>query len=102
MRSAFLAFAYVKIAAKVLRAHKLRSLLTVVSITIGATSIVLMTSLADSGLQTIAKDIEDLGGARMMLVTPKQPEKMKAKASLAPGYLDKADQQALLAAMPHI
>ena len=95
-------FAYIKIAARVLRAHKLRSLLTVVSITIGALSIVLMTSLADGGLQTIAKDIEDLGGARLLLVTPKKPERMKSKASLAPGYLDKADQEALLHALPKV
>ena len=102
MRSVALALAYVKIAAKVLRAHKLRSLLTVVSITIGAFSIVLMTSLADGGLNTIAKDIEDLGGARLLLVTPDKPERMEAKASLAPGYLEKADQDALLAALPHM
>ncbi|OGQ13774.1 MAG: hypothetical protein A2138_14755 [Deltaproteobacteria bacterium RBG_16_71_12] len=102
MRALGLLLAYLKIAAKVLRAHKLRSLLTVVSITIGAFSIVLMTSLADGGLQTIAKDIEDLGGARLLLVTPDQPERMKEKASLAPGYFEKADQEALLAAMPHV
>jgi putative ABC transport system permease protein len=103
MRSLALAFAYVKIAAKVLRAHKLRSLLTVVSITIGALSIVLMTSLADGGLQTIAHDVEDLGGARLILLTPKQPEKFKAKASaLSKGYLDRADQEALREALPHV
>lgn len=94
-RSLALAFAYVRIAGKVIFAHKLRSLLTVTSITIGAFSIVLMTSLADGGLVTIARDIEDLGGARMMLVTPDEPERMKEKRHLAPGYLEKADQLAL-------
>lgn len=102
MRSLSLLLAYVKIAAKVLRAHKLRSLLTVVSITIGAFSIVLMTSLADGGLQTIARDIEDLGGARLLLVAPGQPERMKNKASFSPGYFDKADQEALLRSLPHL
>lgn len=102
MRSLSLLLAYVKIAARVLRAHKLRSLLTVVSITIGAFSIVLMTSLADGGLQTIAKDIEDLGGARLLLVTPDQPERMKDKASLSPGHLDRGDQEALLRSLPHL
>ncbi len=102
MTSLLLAGSYLRIAAKVLRAHKLRSLLTVVSITIGALSIVLMTSLADSGLLTIAKDVEDLGGARLLLVTPDNPERMKDKASLAPGYLEKADREALAAALPHV
>src|SRR5688500_17704553 len=94
--------AYLKIAAKVLRAHKLRSLLTVISITIGAFSIVLMTSLADGGLQTIAKDIEDLGGARLLLITPDEPERMKDKKGLAPGYFRPADQAALNEALPHV
>jgi putative ABC transport system permease protein len=102
MRSLHLVLAYVKIAAKVLRAHKLRSLLTVVSITIGAFSIVLMTSLASGGLETIGKDIEDLGGARLLLITPDEPERMKNKASLSPGYFGRGDQEALLRSLPHL
>ena len=43
-------FEYLNIARKVLVAHKFRSLLTVLSITIGAFSIVVMSSLAQSGL----------------------------------------------------
>jgi putative ABC transport system permease protein len=102
MQQLSLLWAYLKIAARVLRANKLRSLLTVVSITIGAFSIVLMTSLADGGLQTIAKDIEDLGGARLLLVTPDEPVRMKDKASIAPGYLTTDDQQALLRSLPYL
>ena len=93
---------YVRIAGRVLFAHKLRSLLTVVSITIGAFSIVLMTSLADSGLNTIIKDVEDMGGARLLLITPDTPEKAKDKAHLAPGYFVEADRVALMAALPHL
>ncbi|MDP2341467.1 MAG: ABC transporter permease [Deltaproteobacteria bacterium] len=102
MQQLSLLWAYLKIAARVLRANKLRSLLTVISITIGAFSIVLMTSLADGGLQTIAKDIEDLGGARLLLITPDEPVRMKDKAGLAPGYLTKDDQEALLRSLPHL
>ncbi len=102
MRRLSLLWAYVKIAARVLRANKLRSLLTVVSITIGAFSIVLMTSLAESGLRTIGKGIEDLGGARLLLITPDEPERMKEKAALAPGYFTKADQGALGLSLPHV
>lgn len=102
MRDLSLAWAYVKIAAKVLRAHALRSLLTVVSITIGAFSIVFMTSLADSGLTTIMRDVEDVGGARLLIIAPDEPEKMKDKRNLAPGYFTKADQEALIASLPHL
>lgn len=102
LRDLALAFAYVKIAARVLRAHALRSLLTVVSITIGAFSIVLMTSLADGGLRTIMKDVEDVGGARLLIIAPDEPEKMKDKRTLAPGYFEKADQVALTEALPHL
>jgi len=53
---------YLIIARKVLFAHKFRSLLTVLSITIGAFSIVLMSSLAQSGSTTLFRSIEELGG----------------------------------------
>ena len=97
-----LAWAYVRIALRVLRAHKLRSLLTVVSITIGAFAIVLMTSLADGGLQTLISDVEDIGGARLLLIAPDEPEKMKEKRALSPGYFTNDDQAALMRSLPHL
>ena len=102
MKELTLAWAYVRIALRVLRAHKLRSLLTVVSITIGAFSIVVMTSLADGGLQTLIADVEEMGGARLLLVTPDQPEKMKAKAGLSRGYFSDDDRGALNTSLPHL
>ena len=102
MKELTLALAYVRIALRVLRAHKLRSLLTVVSITIGAFSIVLMTSLADGGLQTLIADVEEMGGARLLLVTPDQPDKMKDKAGLSRGYFSDDDRAALMASLPHL
>ena len=53
-------FEYLKIAQKVLRAHKFRSALTVLSITVGAFSIVLMTSLAESGRSLGMSQLERL------------------------------------------
>ena len=63
---------YIRIATRVLRAHLFRSSLTVLSITLGALSIVLMTSLVKSGLATLMRGIEDMGGARIIMVTPKR------------------------------
>jgi putative ABC transport system permease protein len=91
-----------RIAWKALRAHKLRAGLTVVSITIGAFSIVFMTSLANSGLQTLAKDIDDLGGARLLIITPKLPEREAKRAAVAPGYLTRDDRRVLLEALPYL
>ena len=61
-------FEYLIIARKVLYGHKFRSLLTVLSITIGAFSIVLMSSLAQSGLTTLFRGIEELGGGRLLFI----------------------------------
>jgi putative ABC transport system permease protein len=70
---------YLRIALSVLRAHKSRSFLTVTSITIGAFSIVLMTSLADSGLKTLFVGVEAIGGARLIGLWRKNPEAMESK-----------------------
>ena len=53
---------YLQIALRVLRANLFRSTLTVASIVIGAFSIVLMTSLAESGFGTLSRSFEELGG----------------------------------------
>ena len=96
------ALTYLRIALRVVSAHKLRSLLTVVSITIGSFAIVMMTSLADGGLQTLIADIEEIGGARLLLVAPDEQEKMKDKRALSPGYFTNDDRAALLRALPHL
>ena len=54
-------------------AHKLRSFLTVLSIAIGAASIVAMTSLAQSGLATLTRGIEDVGGTRFIAIMTDAP-----------------------------
>jgi putative ABC transport system permease protein len=91
-----------RMALRSLFARKLRSGLTVLSILLGAFSIVLMTSLADSGLNTLMRDIEDLGGARLMFVAPKTPVRMKNKASLSRGYLTDEDRRVLRESVPYL
>ena len=93
---------YFRIAAKVLSAHKFRSFLTVLSVTFGAFSIVVMSSLADSGLQTLARGLEELGGARLIDVGPKVPERAEAKLASYSAGLTTADRDLLFSALPHV
>jgi putative ABC transport system permease protein len=93
---------YLRIARKVLVAHKFRSLLTVLSITIGAFSIVLMSSLAQSGSTTLFKDIEELGGARIIVVFPKPAEREQSKASSYTRGITVEDRNVIFAGTPHV
>ena len=93
---------YLRIAQKVLRTHKFRSILTVLSITIGAFSIVLMSSLAQSGLTTLVKNIEEIGGARLLFVSPKKPLRMERKAENYNAGITLADRDLLYEALPHV
>jgi putative ABC transport system permease protein len=93
---------YLRIASRVLRAHKFRSLLTVLSITIGAFSIVVMTSLAESGLSTLARGIEDLGGARLVEVFVKPPERAENKRTNYGKGITVADRDVLFDSLPHV
>ena len=91
---------YVGVAVRALTAHKFRSLLTVSTITLGAFSIVFMSSLATSGLTTLVRDIESLGGARLILIMPKIPERVPDKGSVSPGRFTPGDREALFQALP--
>src|SRR5947209_8125639 len=93
---------YLRVAQKALRAHTFRSLLTVLTITIGAFSIVLMSSLAESGLATLAKGIEDLGGRRLVDVSAKQPERAEGKRESYTRGLTMEDRDLLFASLPHV
>ena len=93
---------YLAIAAKALSGHKLRSLLTVLSITIGAFAIVLMSSLAESGLTTLSRGIEELGGARLILLIPKSPERAEDKAGMYESGFRRRDMDRLFEGVPHI
>jgi putative ABC transport system permease protein len=93
-------FEFLRIGLGVLRAHKFRSALTVLSITIGAFSIVVMSSLAKSGIATIARGIEDVGGARMVIFFPKPPEKAERKRASYFRGLNRDDVEALRGRVP--
>ncbi|MDF2696481.1 MAG: Macrolide-specific ABC-type efflux carrier [Labilithrix sp.] len=79
-----------------------RSVLTVLSITIGAFAIVVMSSLAESGLATLNRGIEELGGARLLLVVPKAPERGEVKQVAYARGLTLTDRERLLEGIPHV
>lgn len=81
-------------------AHKLRSFLTVLSITMGAAAIVAMTSLAQSGLATLTRGIEEIGGTRFIWIIPDEPKAAKDKQDLYVRKLTLGDRRALEAAIP--
>jgi putative ABC transport system permease protein len=95
-------FEYLNIARKVLVAHKFRSLLTVLSITIGAFSIVLMSSLAQSGSTTLFRSIEELGGGRIIMVGPKEVEREENKASSYTRGMTLQDRDVIYDSVPHV
>jgi len=92
---------YLRIALGVLRGHAFRSLLTVMSILIGAFSIVLMTSLAESGLSTLSSSFEELGGARLISLWRKAPEMMESKQSSYQHGITRLDVP-VLQSIPHV
>lgn len=96
------AFETLRIAAGALGASRGRSALTVLSITIGAFAIVVMSSLAESGLLTMERGIEELGGARMVLVVQKTPERGEAKQDAYARGLSLNDRDQLFRDLPHV
>lgn len=91
-----------RLAARALAAHRFRALLTLLSVAIGAFAIVLMSSLALSAFETLKSGIEEVGGARMLLLVPKQPERAQVKArGYEPGLTEQSLDSAL-AALPHV
>lgn len=89
-------------ALKALLAHSFRSGLTVLGITVGAFAIVLMTSLAQSGLATLNRSFEELGGARLICIFPKPPERSEGhEGSYNKGFTI-GDRDALIKALPQL
>jgi putative ABC transport system permease protein len=89
-----------RMAASELWAHRLRSALTSLSITVGAFTIVFMSSLAQSGLRSLMGSIAELGGGRMLLVAPKDPDRAAGKAANYERGLRPADRDAAVADLP--
>jgi putative ABC transport system permease protein len=92
---------YLRIAWSVLRGNLFRSALTIASIVIGAFSIVLMTSLAESGLSTLSRSFEELGGSRLISVWRKSPESMENKQASYSRGLTRLDPPAIKN-IPHL
>lgn len=95
-------FETLRMAASALAANRGRSVLTVLSITIGAFAIVVMSSLAESGLNTLARGIEDLGGARILLMWPKKPERGEGKAFAYATGIRPVDRERIAKDLPHV
>ncbi|MFO0675109.1 MAG: ABC transporter permease [Polyangiaceae bacterium] len=90
------------VAARSLSGNRFRSLLTVLSILTGTFAIVLMTSLAESALGTIEHGIEELGGAKLLLVGTKNPERAEAKAGAYARGFRTVDRDAMTSHVPHV
>lgn len=93
---------YLRLGLHQIAAHKLRSFLTVLSITIGAASIVAMTSLAQSGLATLTRGIEDVGGTRFIAIMTDAPKKAAAKRDNYARRLTMGDRDALAHEVPNL
>lgn len=93
---------YLRLALRTLRAYRLRSTLTVLSITIGVCAVILLTSLAQSGLATLAKGIEDIGGSRFVMIWGDSPKKAARKAGNYTKGMTYDDALALRARVPEI
>ena len=92
---------HLRIAVRALGAHRFRSALTVFSVFVGAFSIVLMSSLANAGLTSLVRDIEQLGGACIVLIFPKKPERAPDADALKPGKFTRRDAEILFEKVPH-
>jgi putative ABC transport system permease protein len=87
---------------RTLRTNPFRTLLTMLSVTIGTFSIVVMLSLAQSGHRTLASAIESIGGARLLLWIPAEGKTPSAsdKAVYDRGFTD--TDLAQLRSIPHL
>ena len=95
-------YEFLRVGWTVLTMHKFRSALTLISIAIGTFSIVLMSSLANSGTTTMVRGIEEVGGARMVIVFPKEPEKAEKKRASYSRGLTMDDVNGLQGRIPHL
>jgi putative ABC transport system permease protein len=93
---------FLRVGWSVIGMHKFRSALTLLSIAIGTFSIVLMSSLAASGTTTMVKGLEDMGGARMVLMFPKAPEPGERQRTSHLDGITAADAEALRGRVPHV
>ncbi len=89
---------HLRIAWQALRNHPLRTLLTALSVSLGAGAISLMVSLTKSGVATMTAGMDAVGGRHLVFVTPTTPKKSKMKTY--DRGLTSADAQAVRARVP--
>lgn len=90
------------LALRTLRGNLFRTVLTMLSVTIGTFSIVVMLSLAQSGQKTLSQAIEQVGGMRMVIWIPSEGEAASArdKAVYDRGFTD--EDLAALKQVPYL
>ena len=93
---------YFRIATRAIVAHRFRATLTVGSIAVGAFSVTLMMSLGKSGQATLMSTMEELGGARLIALWPKNPQRAAKKLSNHTTGLTKADAALLHSRVPYV
>ena len=91
-----------RVALGALVGHRFRTVLTMLSIVIGAFAIVLMVSLAQSGLATLQHGMEELGGSRVILIGSRPSEKQVGKQGTYPTGFTLHEYQSLTRAVPHL
>ncbi|HEY9897795.1 MAG TPA: ABC transporter permease [Pantanalinema sp.] len=93
---------YLRLAVRTLGANRMRATLTVLSITIGVAAVILLTSLAQSGLATLVRGIEDMGGTRFIMVMSESPKKAAKKQGNYLKGLTYADARVLEGRLPFV
>lgn len=93
---------YLRLAFRTLGANRMRATLTVLSITIGVAAVILLTSLAQSGLSTLVRGVEEMGGTRFIMVMPEAPKKAAKKQGNYLKGLTYADARALEGRLPFV
>jgi putative ABC transport system permease protein len=95
-------FEVLKVAFGALVGHRFRTVLTMLSIIIGAFAIVLMVSLARSGLATLDHGIQELGGARIVMIGSQPPQRALGKSTLFDLGFSLHDYENITKGIPHL
>ncbi len=90
------------LALRTLRGNLFRTALTVLSVTVGTFSIVVMLSLAQSGHKTLSRSVEEIGGMRLILWIPSEDRMTtgRERAVYDQGFTSR--DMGLLRQLPHI
>ncbi len=93
---------YLRLAWRAIAAYRLRSALTVLSITIGVFAIILLVSIGQSANATLSKGVEELGGSRFIMLWEDGAKKAAKKAGLYRKGITRQDARAIATRIPGI